>query len=47
MLGALIAEVDSDRRLELGMDVQEYLYHHDGMIIWAFQEDINAAGAWP
>ena len=43
LLGALIAEVDSDRRLELGMDVQEYLYHHDGMIIWAFQEDINAA----
>ena len=45
LLGALIAEVDSDKRLELGMDVQEYLYHHDGMIIWAFQEDINAAAS--
>ncbi len=43
ILGALIAEVDSDRRAELGMDVQAYLHQHDGLVLWAFQEDINAA----
>jgi len=43
LLGALIAEVDSERRRELGMQVQEYLYHNDGMVVWAFQEDLNAA----
>ena len=43
LLGALIAEVDSERRLQLGLEVQEYLYHNDGMVVWAFQEDLNAA----
>ena len=43
LLGALIAEVDSDQRADLGMDVQAYLHQHDGMVVWAFQEDINAA----
>lgn len=43
LLGALIAEVDSGRRAELGLEVQAYLQEYDGMVIWAFQEDINAA----
>lgn len=43
LLGALTAEVDSGRRLQLGLEVQEFLYHNDGMVVWAFQEDLNAA----
>lgn len=43
LLGALIAEVDSERRGQLGLEVQEFLYHNDGMVVWAFQEDLNAA----
>lgn len=43
LLAAMIAEVDTDRRFELGNDVQKYLYENDGMIVWAFQEDLNAA----
>ena len=43
MLGALIAEVDAERRLELASEVQEYLYENDGQVVWAFQEDLNAA----
>ena len=43
LLGALTAEVDGERRLQLGLEVQEFLYHNDGMVVWAFQEDLNAA----
>lgn len=43
MLGALTAEVDTERRFELAGQVQEYLYENDGHIVWAFQEDLNAA----
>ena len=43
MLGALVAEVDAERRLELAAEVQQYLYDNDGQVVWAFQEDLNAA----
>ena len=43
LLAAMTAEVDTDRRFELGNEVQQYLYENDGMIVWAFQEDLNAA----
>ena len=43
ILGALVTEVDTERRNQLGLDVQEYLHQNDGMVVWAFQEDINAA----
>jgi len=43
LLGALVAEVDTERRFELGADVQRYLYENDGMIVWAYLEDLNAA----
>ncbi|MCY3657729.1 MAG: ABC transporter substrate-binding protein [Caldilineaceae bacterium] len=43
MLMALVAEVDAARRVELGLEVQEYLYANDGQIVWAFQPDLNAS----
>lgn len=43
LLIAMTTEVDPERRLQLSLEVQAYLHEHDGMIVWAFQEDINAA----
>ena len=43
LLMEVIAEVDVDRRRELGLKLQEYLYENDGQIVWGFQEDLNAA----
>lgn len=43
LLGRMIAAVDPERRARLAQEVQAYLYQHDGMVVWAFQEDLNAA----
>ena len=43
LLGAVIAEVDAERRSQLAYDLQAYLYENDGMVVWAYQEDINAS----
>ncbi len=43
MLGYLRAEIDVERRLELSQDIQAYLLEHDGMVVWAFQDDLNAS----
>ena len=43
MLMEIVAEVDPQRRRELGLKLQEYLYQNDGQVVWAFQEDLNAA----
>ena len=43
LLGAVIAEVDPERRSQLAYDLQAYLHQNDGMVVWAYQEDINAA----
>ena len=43
LLGAVIAEVDPERRSQLAYDLQVYLHQNDGMVVWAYQEDLNAA----
>ncbi len=43
LLGAVIVEVDPERRSQLAYELQAYLHENDGMVVWAYQEDINAA----
>ena len=43
LLARLTTEIDPERRHSLAQEVQEYLHEHDGLVVWAYQEGLNAS----